>query len=35
MSKKGKLFVGAMAFYHKDGLVAAWKQASRFAGKNG
>lgn len=25
----------AMAFYHGDGLVAAWKQASQFAGKGG
>lgn len=25
----------AMAFYHEDGFVPAWKQASRFAGDNG
>jgi len=25
----------AMAFYHKDGLPAAWKQAMKFAGGNG
>ncbi len=25
----------AMAFYHEDGLSAAWKQAMRFAGKDG
>src|SRR3989344_1320951 len=27
--------IPAMAFYHPDGLVAAWKQASRFAGDEG
>jgi len=25
----------AMAFYHEDGFVPAWKQAARFAGNNG
>ncbi len=25
----------AMAFYHADGLIPAWKQATAFAGKNG
>ncbi len=27
--------ISAMAFYHKDGLVPAWKQAARFAGQDG
>lgn len=27
--------VPAMAFYHQDGLVPAWKQATRFAGEGG
>ena len=27
--------VSAMAFYHEDGLVPAWKQAMKFTGKNG
>jgi len=27
--------ISAMAFYHEDGLVPAWKQANQFAGKNG
>lgn len=31
----GKPFADAMAFYHKDGLTAAWKQAAKFAGKGG
>ena len=30
-----KPFAHAMAFYHQDGLPAAWKQAMRFAGKGG
>jgi hypothetical protein len=30
-----KPFASAMAFYHQDGLTAAWQQAMRFAGKNG
>ncbi|MBU1755219.1 hypothetical protein KKH81_02990 [Patescibacteria group bacterium] len=28
-------FAHAMAFYHQDGLPAAWKQAMKFAGKGG
>jgi len=28
-------FAHAMAFYHQDGLPAAWKQAMKFAGKKG
>ncbi|MBI3632156.1 MAG: hypothetical protein HY225_01790 [Candidatus Vogelbacteria bacterium] len=28
-------FVGGMSFYHSDGMVAAWKQAKRFAGRAG
>ena len=28
-------FANAMAFYHEDGLPAAWGQATRFAGKQG
>lgn len=28
-------FAHAMAFYHQDGLTAAWKQAMKFAGKGG
>ncbi len=28
-------FGQAMAFYHKDGLTAAWQQAMKFAGKEG
>lgn len=27
--------ISAMAFYHKDGLAPAWKQAARFAGQDG
>lgn len=32
---KGLPIPGAMAFYHKDGLSAAWQQAMKFAGKGG
>lgn len=32
---KTKLSEGAMVFYHQDGLVAAYQQAMRFAGKGG
>ena len=32
---ENELSVGAMAFYHQDGLVAAWKQAMKFVGKGG
>ena len=35
MTKESKPFAHAMAFYHQDGLTAAWKQAMRFAGKGG
>jgi len=34
-TKKTKEPVNAMAFYHQDGLVAAWKQAMKFAGEGG
>jgi hypothetical protein len=34
-TEKEKLFARAMAFYHQDGLPAAWKQAARFAGQSG
>jgi hypothetical protein len=30
-----KPFANAMAFYHDDGLPAAWKQAMKFAGQGG
>jgi len=35
MTKERKALAHAMAFYHRDGLPAAWKQAIRFAGKGG
>lgn len=35
MGSSSELEVPAMAFYHEDGLVSAWKQAMRFAGKGG
>lgn len=35
METMGKPFVQAMAFYHQDGLPAAWKQAMKFTGKGG
>lgn len=35
MTKTEKPFAHAMAFYHQDGLPAAWKQAMKFAGKGG
>ncbi len=34
-SKKGIRSIPAMAFYHQDGFVPAWKQAIRFAGEGG
>lgn len=34
-STETKPFAHAMAFYHKDGLPAAWKQAAKFAGEGG
>ena len=33
--KTEQLSARSMAFYHQDGLPAAWKQAMRFAGKGG
>lgn len=35
MTKTEKPFAHAMAFYHQDGLPAAWQQAMKFAGKGG
>ncbi|HPS21611.1 MAG TPA: hypothetical protein PLO44_02280 [Candidatus Paceibacterota bacterium] len=35
MTTKKEKNPGAMAFYHQDGLPAAWKQAMEFAGKHG
>jgi hypothetical protein len=35
MKNTNKLGAQAMAFYHEDGLPAAWKQAAKFAGKGG
>lgn len=35
MKTMEKPFAHAMAFYHQDGLPAAWKQAMKFAGKDG
>ena len=35
MKTTEKPFAHAMAFYHQDGLPAAWKQAMKFAGKGG
>ncbi len=32
---KTKVLPSVMAFYHEDGLVAAWKQAKRYAGTTG
>lgn len=32
---KNQPFAHAMAFYHQDGLPAAWQQAMKFAGKDG
>lgn len=32
---KNALLQSAMAFYHEDGFVPAWKQAVKFSGKNG
>ena len=34
-TEQEKLFAYAMAFYHRDGLPAAWGQAIRFAGRVG
>ena len=35
MKTTDRPFAHAMAFYHQDGLPAAWKQAMKFAGKGG
>ena len=35
VDKKEVPQIPGMAFYHKDGLVPAWKQATRFAGEGG
>lgn len=35
MKNAEKSFTHAMAFHHQDGLLAAWKQATKFAGKGG
>ena len=35
MKTTNKLLPQVMAFYHKDGLPAAWLQAAKFAGKGG
>lgn len=32
---KSKVLPSVMGFYHEDGHVPAWKQATKFAGKNG
>ncbi|MBI4118283.1 MAG: hypothetical protein HY455_01990 [Parcubacteria group bacterium] len=34
-SRKQGVSPGVMAFYHQDGLPAAWQQATKFAGPNG
>lgn len=34
-TSKHQSVAGAMAFYHADGLPAAWKQAAKFAGREG
>jgi hypothetical protein len=34
-TEKGKFFAHAMAFYHQDGLPAAWEQAMKFVGNGG